>query len=99
VAGQDYTMMFALTPALNSFKIIMAIRMQWNMSTRQIDWKGAYLNAMIDQEVYMHQPPGMEVPGEETPVCQLNRAMYGMLCCSSQHANEYTTSRNSSLGL
>ena len=47
------------------------------MTTWQIDWKGAYLNAMIDYDVYVRQPVGMEVPRKEMLVCKLNKAVYG----------------------
>ena len=77
VAGQDHTSMFMPTPALNSFRFIMAIRTHRDMVTYQVDWKGAYLNAMIDHEVYVQQPVGMEVPGKENLVCRLNKAVYG----------------------
>ena len=61
----------------------MAIRTQHRMKTRQIDWKGAYLNAIIDHDVYVRQPVGMVVPGKEVMVCKLNKAVYGT--CQAGH--------------
>ena len=81
VAGQDYTSKFTLMPALNLFKFIMAIRTQCRMKTRQINWKGAYLNAFINHNVYVRQPVGMEVPRKEMLVCKLNKPVYRMCKC------------------
>lgn len=41
------------------------------------DFKSAYLNAPIKGEIYMRQPRGHEVAGEENKVCLLRRNLYG----------------------
>ena len=38
----------------------------------------AYLNASLKENIYMHQPRGFEVPGEEDKVIHLKRAFYGL---------------------
>ena len=38
---------------------------------------------MIDHNVYVRQPVGMEVPGKEMLVCKLNKAVYGT--CQAGH--------------
>ncbi|GBM56888.1 Retrovirus-related Pol polyprotein from transposon TNT 1-94 [Araneus ventricosus] len=48
----------------------------WNHT--QCDIKGAYLYASLDKEVYMSQPPGFVKKGEESKVCKLDRAIYGL---------------------
>ena len=32
----------------------------------------------IEEEVYIEQPDGFEVPGKETHVCRLKKALYGL---------------------
>ncbi|GBN18764.1 Retrovirus-related Pol polyprotein from transposon TNT 1-94 [Araneus ventricosus] len=44
----------------------------------ECDIKGAYLYASLDKEVYMTQPPGFVKKGEESKVCRLDRAIYGL---------------------
>jgi Reverse transcriptase (RNA-dependent DNA polymerase) len=39
---------------------------------------GAYLNAPLKETIYMRQAKGYEVPGKETHVCLLKRAIYGL---------------------
>ena len=43
-----------------------------------MDVKTAFLNGVIDEEVYVEQPQGFEMHGHETHVCRLRRALYGL---------------------
>jgi len=37
-----------------------------------------FLNGVLDKEIYMEQPQGFIMPGTETKVCHLKRAIYGL---------------------
>lgn len=41
-----------------------------------MDVKIAFLNVIIEEEVYIEQPNGFIVHGKESHVCILNKAMY-----------------------
>eukprot|EP00253_Pinus_taeda_P012120 PITA_12120 len=43
-----------------------------------MDVKTAFLKEVIDEEVYVEQPQGFHVLGQETHVCWLRRALYGL---------------------
>ena len=43
-----------------------------------MDVKTAFLNGMIEQEVYIKQPEGFVVHGKESHVCRLKKALYGL---------------------
>src|SRR5712671_5818399 len=43
-----------------------------------MDVKSAFLNGVLDEEIYMEQPQGFIMPGTETKVCRLKRAIYGL---------------------
>ena len=43
-----------------------------------MDVKIAFLNRVIEEEVYIEQPEGFDVEDRETHVCRLQRALYGL---------------------
>jgi hypothetical protein len=50
--------------------------MGWRI--HQMDVKTAFLNGIIDEEVYIEQPEGFETFDRESHVCRLKRALYGL---------------------
>jgi hypothetical protein len=42
-----------------------------------MDMKTAFLNGVVEEEVYVEKPEGFEVSRRETHVCRLRRALYG----------------------
>jgi hypothetical protein len=43
-----------------------------------MDVKTAFLNGVVEEEVYVEQPEGFELGSEETHVCRLRRALSGL---------------------
>ena len=43
-----------------------------------MDVKSAYLNGKLTETIYMEQPPGYIMPGQERKVCKLNVGLYGL---------------------
>jgi hypothetical protein len=40
--------------------------------------KAAFLNGLIEEEVYIEKPQGFEVHGRDSHVCRLKKALYGL---------------------
>ena len=40
--------------------------------------KSAFLNGFLEEEVYIQQPPRYEINGNETKVCRVKKACYGL---------------------
>ena len=53
--------------------ISIATEMGWKI--HQMDVKTAFLNGLIEEEVYIEQPLGFEVHGRESHVCRLKKAL------------------------
>jgi hypothetical protein len=43
-----------------------------------MDVKSAFLNGDLKEEVYVHQPPGFAIPGNEGKVLRLRNALYSL---------------------
>ena len=41
-------------------------------------WKLFYLNGDLDEGIYLIQPEGFSVPGQENKVCKLVKSLYGL---------------------
>jgi len=44
----------------------------------QMDVKSAFLNGVLEEEIYMEQPIGFVIAGKETKVCRLKKVLYGL---------------------
>ena len=56
--------------------ISLAAEMGWRV--HQMDVKTAFLNRVIEEEVYIEQPEGFDVENKETRVCRMQRDLYGL---------------------
>ena len=43
-----------------------------------MDVKTAFLNGLLQEEVYLEQPQGFEVYERDSHVCRLKKALYGL---------------------
>ena len=62
-----------------TIRILISLKAHhWHV--RQLDVDTAYLNAKLDNELYITQPKGFEVQGQqgEQLVCRLAKAIYGL---------------------
>lgn len=71
----------------DSLRVIIAIAASRDLELVQLDFKTAFLNGVIHEEVYIAQPLGYVLPGREPEVCRLNRALYG-ICQASRIWNQ-----------
>ena len=76
--GFDYDNAFAPVAKGNTFRCLLALASQQNWPIFHLDVKSVFLNGQIHEHVYVQQPQGCEVPGQETQVCRLLKALYGL---------------------
>ena len=58
--------------------MLIAIAAIYNLEIHQMDVKTAFLNGELDEEIYMEQPEGFNVPGQTKKVCRLVKSLYGL---------------------
>jgi len=76
VYGVDYNEMFATAAKMPSVRVVLANGAQQDWEMHQVDVKSAYLNAPLEDDIYMIPPKGVLKPGQEGKVCKfLKRCM------------------------
>ena len=63
---------------ITSIRIIFALASIFDLYVHQMDVKTAFLNRDLDEEVYMEQPEGFVLSGNEHKVCKLIKSLYGL---------------------
>ncbi len=76
--GIDYDETFAPVARLEAIRILLAYASHKNIKLFQMDVKSAFLNGFLNEEVYVHQPPGFENKQKQDHVFKLSKALYGL---------------------
>lgn len=77
-AGIDYEEVFAPVARLESVRMMVALAAHERWEVHHMDVKSAFLNGELKEEVYVEQPPGFVVAGNEHKVLRLRKALYGL---------------------
>ena len=77
-AGIDYGEVYAPVARIETVKFVVAIATNANWSMHQLDVKSAFLNGPLEEEIYVFQPQGFVVKGEENKVYKLKKDLYGL---------------------
>ena len=78
VGSVDFDETFAPVARLESIRILLAIASHLNFKLYQMDVKSAFLNGMLQEEVYVEQLKGFIDPYKSDDVYKLKRALYGL---------------------
>jgi histone deacetylase 1/2 len=76
--GIDYEDTFSPVVKVATIRLILSIVVSKGWSLRQLDVQNAFLHGIVDEEVYMFQPPRYEVKSQQNLVCKLDKALYGL---------------------
>src|SRR5713226_1696615 len=76
--GIDYEETFSPIAIYTSIISILALAAVMKWKIHQMDVKTAFLNGVVEEEVYVEQPLGFETHGRESHVFKLKKALYGL---------------------
>ena len=64
---------------LTTIRVLLSLAASHGLLVDQMDVKKtAFLNGELDEKIYMDQPDGFVVPGQEAKVCKLLKSLYGL---------------------
>jgi hypothetical protein len=63
---------------LEAIRILLAFSVAKGFKLHQMDVKSAFLNGVLEEEVYVRQPPGLESEKYPHRVYKLRKELYGL---------------------
>jgi len=76
--GIDYGETFAPVARLEVVRLLLTFACMSGFKLFQMDVKSAFLNGIINEEVYVEQPPGFEDHQHPNHVYKLKKTLYGL---------------------
>ncbi|RVW69254.1 Copia protein [Vitis vinifera] len=78
IEGIDFDETFAPVARLESIQILLAVACVWKFKLFQMDVKSAFLNGILNEEVYVEKSKGFQHPRYPNHVYRLRKALYGL---------------------
>jgi hypothetical protein len=78
IEGLDFGETFAPVALLEAIKALLAFAASKGYKLYQMDVKSSFLNGVIQEDVYVRQPPDFESPNYPDEVYKLSKALYGL---------------------
>ena len=76
--GEDYIETFAPVAKLHTIRIVLSWTVNLGWGLWKMDVKNAFLQGELEDEVYMHPPPGLEHLVKKRNVLRLKKAINGL---------------------
>ncbi|GJY56800.1 putative ribonuclease H-like domain-containing protein [Tanacetum coccineum] len=76
--GIDYDEVFAPVAKIEAIMLFLAFASYMGFTVYQMDVKSAFLYGTIEEEVYVHQPPGFVDSAHPNKVYKVIKALYGL---------------------
>lgn len=76
--GEDFTEIFAPVANNATLRVLLSVAGAKRMMVRHLDVKTAFLNGELKETVYINQPNGYVLNGNEEKVYRLKKGLYGL---------------------
>jgi len=78
IEGLDFDQAFSPVVRFETVRLMLALAALENWYITGLNVRSAYLYGKLNEEIYMEQPEGFAVPGQEHKVLRLWHALYGL---------------------
>ena len=69
---------FSPVVKMSTIRLVLGMVAAENLHLEQLDVKTAFLHGDLEEDIYMIQPEGFVVQGQENLVCKLRKSLYGL---------------------
>ena len=74
--GVDFNETFSPVARFDTIRAVLSVAVSENLELAQFDVKTAFLNGLLEEEIYMDQPEGFQ--DDTDRVCKLEKSLYGL---------------------
>ena len=74
--GEDFFDTYSPVARMTTIRVLLSLAASYGLLVHQMDVKTAFLNGELDEEIYMEQPDGFVVKGQESKVCKFLKSLY-----------------------
>ena len=93
--GDDFFDTYSPVARMTTIRVLLSLAASYGLLVHQMDMKTTFLNRELDEEIYMDQPNGFVVKGEERKVCKLLKSLYGLKQAPKQWHEKFDTTLTS----
>lgn len=93
--GEDYFDTYSHVARITTIRVLLSLAASYGLIIHQMDVKTAFLNGELEEEIYMDQPNGFVVKGEERKVCKLLKSLYGLKRAPKEWHEKFERTLNS----
>jgi hypothetical protein len=93
--GDDFFDTYSSIARMTTTWVLLSLAASYGLLVHQMDVKTAFLIGELDEEIYMEQPDGSVVKGQESKVCKLLKSLYGLKQAPKQWHGKFNSSLTS----
>jgi hypothetical protein len=93
--GENFFDTYSPVAQITTIRVLIALACSHALHIHQMDVKTAFLYGELDEEIYMEQPDGYKVHGQENKVCRLIKYLYGLKEAPKQWHEKFNTTLTS----